>query len=99
MSTSDRAPTASVRDNPEQQRFEMDTSAGLAVAEYRRDGDTLVIFHTEVPAALRGQGMGDKLVSGVLDNVRRRGLKIVPRCWFVREFVRGNPEYGDLVGS
>ena len=97
MSTSDPAHTAGVRDNPEQQRFEMDTSAGLAVAEYRRDGDTLVIFHTEVPAALRGQGMGDKLVSGVLDDVRRRGLKIVPRCWFVREFIRDNPEYGDLI--
>jgi predicted GNAT family acetyltransferase len=97
MSTSDPAHTASVRDNPEQQRFEMETAAGLAVAEYRRDGDTLVIFHTEVPAALRGQGMGDKLVRGLLDDVRRRRLKIVPRCWFFREFVTGNPEYGDLI--
>ena len=86
-----------VRDNPEQQRFEMETSAGLAVAEYRRDGDTLSIFHTEVPPALRGQGMGDKLVRGVLEDVRRRNLKVVPRCWFVREFVGSHPEYRDLI--
>lgn len=86
-----------VRDNPEQQRFEMQTAAGVAVAEYRRDGETLTIFHTEVPSALRGQGMGDKLVRGVLDDVRRRRLKVVPRCWFVREFIGANPEYGDLV--
>lgn len=86
-----------VRDNPEQQRFEMETGAGLAIAEYRRDGDTLIIFHTEVPPALRGQGMGDKLVRGVLDNVRRRDLKVVPRCWFVREFVGAHPEYRDLI--
>ncbi|WP_072385385.1 GNAT family N-acetyltransferase [Hyphomicrobium sp. CS1BSMeth3] len=86
-----------VRDNPEQQRFEMETSAGLAVAEYRRDGDTLIIFHTEVPPALRGQGMGDKLVRGVLEDVRRRNLKVVPRCWFVREFVGSHPEYRDLI--
>ena len=92
MSSSDPAHTASVRDNPELQRFEMETRAGLAVAEYRRDGDTLVIHHTEVPAALRGQGMGEKLVRGVLDDVRRRRLKIVPRCWFVREFVSSNRE-------
>ena len=97
MSTRDPTHTGSVRDNPEQQRFEMDTSAGLAVAEYRRHGDTLVIFHTEVPASLRGQGLGDKLVRDTLDDVRRRRLKVVPRCWFVREFVRGNPEYGDLI--
>lgn len=86
-----------VRDNPERQRFEMDTSAGLAVAEYRRDGDTLVIFHTEVPPALRGQGMGDRLVRGVLDEVRRRNLKVVPRCWFVRGFVESHAEYRDLI--
>lgn len=97
MSTREPAFTATVRDNPEQQRFEMETSTGIAVAEYRRDGDTLVIFHTEVPAALRGQGMGDKLIRGVLEDVRRRRLKIVPRCWFVREFVASNPEYGDLI--
>lgn len=88
---------SNVRDNPEQQRFEMDTSAGLAIAEYRRDGDTLIVFHTEVPPALRGQGMGDKLVRGVLDEVRRRNLKVVPRCWFVRAFVASHPEYRDLV--
>jgi predicted GNAT family acetyltransferase len=86
-----------VRDNPEQQRFELETPAGLAVAEYRRDGNILTIFHTEVPPALRGQGIGDKLVRGVLDDVRRRNLKVVPRCWFVREFVGSHPEYRDLV--
>ncbi len=95
--TTEDATAGLVRDNPEQQRFEMVTSAGLAVAEYRRDGDTLIIFHTEVPPALRGQGMGDKLVRGVLEEVRRRNLKVVPRCWFVREFVGSNPEYRDLI--
>jgi len=69
------------------ERFEMDTGAGLAVAEYHRDGDTLVIFYTEVPPTLRGRGMGERLVRGVLDEVRRRKLKVVPRCSFVREFV------------
>jgi hypothetical protein len=95
--TTEDATAGLVRDNPEQQRFEMVTSAGLAVAEYRRDGDTLIIFHTEVPPALRGQGMGDKLVRGVLEEVRRRNLKVVPRCWFVREFVASHPEYRDLI--
>ena len=38
-----------LRDNPQEQRFEMDASAGLVVANYRWDGDLLVTFHTEVP--------------------------------------------------
>ena len=91
------ASSTGVRDNPERQRFELETSAGLAVAEYRRDGDVLTIFHTEVPPALRGRGIGDQLVRGVFDEIRRRGLKAVPRCGFVRAFVDSNPEYGDLI--
>ncbi len=96
MSTEDMTGSL-IRGNPEQQRFELETPAGLAVAEYRREGNVLTIFHTEVPPALRGQGIGDKLVHGVLEEVRRRNLKIVPRCWFVREFVGNHPEYRDLI--
>ncbi len=97
MSDGPAAASGKIRDNPHAQRFEMETPAGTAVADYRRDGDTLVIFHTEVPVALRGQGYGDILVRGVLDDVRRRNLRIVPRCWFVRGFVDQNPEYRDLI--
>ncbi len=89
--------SGAVRDNAERQRFELETTAGLAVAEYRRDGNVITIFHTEVPTALRGRGIGDQLVRGVLDDVRRRGLKVVPRCWFVRAFVEANPDYRDLI--
>jgi len=86
-----------VRDNPERQRFELDTGAGLAVAEYHQDGDTLVIFYTEVPPALRGQGIGERLVMGVFDEADRRKLKVVPRCSFVRQFIGRHPEYLDLL--
>lgn len=96
MSTDGEAENV-VRDNPEQQRFELETPAGLAVADYRREGNVMTIFHTEVPTALRGQGIGEKLVRGVLEEMRRQGLKVVPRCWFVREFLAGHPEYRDVM--
>lgn len=88
-----------VRDNPRQQRFELETAAGPAVADYRRDGNVLTIFHTEVPRALRGRGIGEMLVRGVLEDIRRRGLKLVPRCGFVRVFLDDNPEFRDLIES
>jgi uncharacterized protein len=33
----------------------------------------------------------------VLDIVRARGQKIVPRCAFVRAYLAKHPEYRDLV--
>lgn len=35
-----------------------DTGAGLAVADYRLDGSTMTIYHSEVPFSLRGRGTG-----------------------------------------
>ena len=35
-----------VRDNTELNRFEMDTEAGLAIADYRLNGFTMTIYHT-----------------------------------------------------
>ena len=86
-----------VRDNPEQNRFELATKAGLAVADYRRDGHLLIVYHTEVPVAVRGQGIGEQLVRGVLSEAQRRNLKVIPSCWFVREVMEGDPQYRDLL--
>ena len=65
--------------------------------EYRRQHDVLTFTHTEVPGALQGQGIGSRLVGLALDDVRRQGQKIVPRCWFVASFVANNPQYRDLL--
>jgi predicted GNAT family acetyltransferase len=87
-----------VSHNPETRRFELDTPAGLAVADYRLVGDTMTIYHTEVPVPVRGRTFGYRLVSGALEEVRRLKLKVVPECWFVREVVERRPEFQDLLG-
>ncbi len=85
-----------VRDNPTLQRFEMQVVRQMAVAEYRIAGDVFTFFHTEVPPAIEGKGMGSRLIEGALRQVRARGLKVVSRCSFVSHFLREHPEYGDL---
>ena len=90
-------PKGMVRDNAERQRFELETSAGLAVADYRRDGDALVMYHTEVPVSVRGQGWREKLVRGALSEVQHRNLRVIPRCWFVRDVMEGDPQYRDMI--
>jgi len=80
-----------VRDNTDPNRFEMDTEAGLAIADYRLNGFTMTIYHTEVPARLRGRGHGGRLVMGALSQARSKSYKIVPSCWFVRKLCPLHP--------
>ena len=89
--------TDTVRDNPARNRFELQTEAGLALANYRRDDMTITITHTEVPRAVEGRGIGSKLVKGMLDRIRQEGRKVVPRCSFVAAYIGRHPEYRDLV--
>lgn len=89
--------TSTVRDNPAARRFELDVDGALAVAQYRLDGDTILFTHTEVPARLQGRGIGSRLVRGALDAARARGLRVVPLCSFVADYVRRHPEVKDLV--
>ena len=87
-----------VRKNPERPRFELvEHDDVIGVADYREDGNRLVFHHTEIARNLRGQGRGERLVQGALDVVRAEGKRVVPRCWFVAEFIDLHPEYADLV--
>ena len=86
-----------VRHNEQQSRYELDTAHGTALAVYRVRGDQAVFTHTEVPPEDEGKGIGSKLVRAALEDARRRGLKIVPACSFVVDFVRRHPEYDDRL--
>lgn len=89
--------TDTVRDNPSRNRFELQTNAGLAIANYRRDDTTITITHTEVPRAVEGRGIGSALVRGMLDQIRQEGRRVVPLCSFVRAYINRHPDYHDLV--
>ena len=78
-------------------RYEMDIAGGTALAFYRLAGNVITITHTEVPAALRGRGIGSQMMHGVLKDVRARGLKVIPRCPFVADFINRHPACADLL--
>lgn len=86
-----------VRDNKAQHRFEMDAGGDIAVAHYRLAPGVVTFTHTEVPAALQGQGIGSRLVRGALEAARTEGRKVVSRCSFVSAYLRRHPEFNDLV--
>jgi predicted GNAT family acetyltransferase len=86
-----------VSDNSARSRYELQADGGIAVAYYEVRGDTLVFTHTIVPEELQGQGLASRLIKGALDDIRRRGLKIVPQCSFVARYIERHPEERDLA--
>ena len=58
---------------------------------------TVEFRSTYVDPALRGQGVGEKLVLCALDWAKEEGLKVIPTCWFVGIVVRRHPEYEALL--
>jgi len=86
-----------VRQNTALNRFEMDVAGGTALAFYQLADGVMTFTRTEVPAALRGRGIGSQMMHGVLQTVRAQGLKVVPRCPFVADFIDRHAQYADLL--
>jgi predicted GNAT family acetyltransferase len=86
-----------VRDNAAAGRFELEADGGLAVANYRVDGNTMVFTHTETPPRLQGRGIASRLIRGALEAARARGLRVLPLCSFVADYIHRHPEFQDLV--
>jgi predicted GNAT family acetyltransferase len=87
-----------VADAPDRSRYELtvdDHVVGFVV--YQRHGDVLDLVHTEIEGGHEGEGLGSKLAAGVLDDVRRRGLRAIPSCPFIAGWVQKHPGYEDVL--
>jgi hypothetical protein len=92
------AMSTDVSDNTERSRYELFIDGELVgIADYRVTGDQVVMPHTEIASARRGQGFGAVLVRGALDDVRAKGKSVVAQCWYVAEFIDEHPEYQALL--
>ncbi len=86
---------------PDERRYEL-LFGGEHAGEllYRERSPNVVAFlHTEIDPALERRGLGSALVAGALNDVRERGLSVVPLCPFVEAYIRRNPGYADLVAD
>ncbi|WP_114391035.1 GNAT family N-acetyltransferase [Notoacmeibacter marinus] len=65
---------------------------------YSRLGDTsIIIDHTGVPDALRGQGVGETLVKRGVDDARAEGRTIIPLCPFAKAQIARHPDWQDVL--
>ena len=69
----------------------------LGYIKYRNTPSHVVIEHTEIGEALRGQGAGRKLVQAVVDWARAEHRTLEPHCEYARSVFDKTPEYADVL--
>jgi predicted GNAT family acetyltransferase len=79
-------------------RYEAHIGGELAgYIDYVLKRDRIALVHTEVLPAYQGQGIAQQLASYALDDARRRGLRVIASCPYVRSYVERHPETHDIV--
>ncbi len=78
-------------------RIEIERQGHVAYLEYTLAGKILQLIHSEVPQALRGQGLASELAHSAFEWAREQGLKVDVICPSVAEYLTKHPEYADLV--
>ena len=87
-----------IADAPERARYEATVGGSLAgVLEYVTKRSRIALIHTEVPPAHEGRGVAAALVRFALDDARRRGLRVIATCPYVRRYLGRHPEDLDIV--
>jgi uncharacterized protein len=87
-----------VTDNVDERRYEAHVDDVLAGhADYQRTIDLVILTHTEVDPAFKGQGVGGALARSALADVRRQGLMVLPICPFMKSWIGDHEEYADLM--
>jgi predicted GNAT family acetyltransferase len=66
-------------------------------AEFTERPGAVVFTHTKIEDEYEGMGLGSQLAKAALDDVRSRGLSVVPLCPFVKAWIERHPDYADLV--
>ncbi len=87
-----------IGDNGEEQRYEIRVEGELAgFVTYKLRPGQIAFNHTEIDERFEGQGLGSKLIVFALDDVRERGLAVLPFCPFVKAYIQRHREYAELV--
>jgi uncharacterized protein len=89
-----------IRNNTAELRYEaLAEGELLGEIRYRTEPGLVVLVHTDVAPSAEGTGVGSLLVEHALEDIRARGLHVVPICPFVAAYIRRHPDYADLVGT
>jgi predicted GNAT family acetyltransferase len=87
-----------IDDAAEAQRYEAELHGVLAgILEYSVKHGRIALIHTEVLPEFEGQGIAAALTRFALDDARRRGLKVIAACPYVKKYLETHPDDRDIV--
>ena len=86
-----------VLDDSRDHRFTIKRDDVVAELVYEVDGNRLTLVHTEVDETLRNRGLAGQLVRAAVERAAAERLTIVPRCPYVRRWLKRHPEEAATV--
>lgn len=90
----------SISNETGRQRYEIAVGGELAgFVDYRSQGGTLDLVHTEVLPQFEGRGLAGRLAQFALEDARRQGLKVAPSCSYIAQYVERHPQHRTLLAG
>lgn len=86
-----------IHDNAEAHRYELTVEGQTAVVIYNTVAGGLLITETIVPPPLEGRGLASRMARHVLEDIKARGLVILPTCPFFAGYLKKHPEWAEQV--
>jgi hypothetical protein len=81
-------------------RFEIEEDGEVAYLEFETDSQGwMTIWHTEVPSAMRGQGLATELARTAFEYAKQDELRVDVICPLAADFLSKHPEYNASVGK
>lgn len=78
-------------------RFVLNIDGDEVYVMYAEDKETLELYSTYTPPNLRGKGLAAIVVKAGFDYAKEKSLKVIPNCWYVREFAEKYNEYKKML--
>ncbi|EEI25957.1 GNAT family N-acetyltransferase [Corynebacterium glucuronolyticum] len=89
-----------IRHDADNSRYTVQVNQDVAgYAAYEESDGVRNFNHTVIEEDYRGQGLSKELIAFALDDTREAGLKIIPTCSAVADFIAKNGEYADLIAG
>jgi uncharacterized protein len=81
-------------------RFEVEQGGEVAYLEFETDSQGwMTIWHTEVPSAVRGQGLASELAQTAFEYAKQNNLRVDVICPLAASFLSKHPEYDSFVAK
>jgi len=79
-----------ITDNEFQRQFELEIGDNMARIEYALQDRKIFLTKYEMPDDLEEQGFRDIFITAVFENIKERGISVMPTCPEVIGFLRKN---------